>query len=327
MPKRPCAVTFTPNEKTILCGDKFGDVYALPLNPAEAKAEEKHGFVTQSRASPKAEEDQEPQITRFVPSASTRTVHTLTNQQVLKQQLNSANKKPPPKTLAFEHQLVLGHVSLLTDIACVAVPGADTANPQDRTYIITADRDEHIRVSRSMPQAHIIEGFCLGHTQFVSKLCVPNWNPRLLISGGGDDHLLVWDWVAGFILHKVNLQRLVMDYISQHFASPELLSQDSMDRDTVQAGHTKCAVCELHSAEATTVAGELRRYIVVAIEWYATLVCSYALLTDGCGIVYQQFSCLTLPKMGQCSTKHPYQQVVMSLHLLCRRSGTVLLMQ
>ncbi|KAG9924666.1 hypothetical protein KCU98_g21591, partial [Aureobasidium melanogenum] len=34
MPKRPCAVLVTPDNKTILCGDKFGDVYSLPLFPS-----------------------------------------------------------------------------------------------------------------------------------------------------------------------------------------------------------------------------------------------------------------------------------------------------
>lgn len=54
----------------------------------------------------------------------------------------------------FEHKLLLGHVSMLTDIALVVLNG--------RNYIITADRDEHIRISRGIPQSHIIEGFCLG---------------------------------------------------------------------------------------------------------------------------------------------------------------------
>ena len=31
MPKRPCAVALTPDESTLLCADKFGDIYSLPL--------------------------------------------------------------------------------------------------------------------------------------------------------------------------------------------------------------------------------------------------------------------------------------------------------
>ncbi|KAI4091099.1 MAG: hypothetical protein LQ344_004327 [Seirophora lacunosa] len=258
--------TFTPDEKTILCGDKYGDVYALPLHPAEHET----GHVSQSGA--EADEEHEAQPTGSFPSASTRTVHTLRNRQALKHQLDSANKKPPPKTLAFNHQLLLGHVSLLTDVKCIAVAGEESAHPPNRTYIITADRDEHIRISRGMPQAHIIEGFCLGHKHFVSKLCVPSWNTRLLISGGGDDHLLVWDWTAGHLLHRVNLQSLVMNHINYRYASSELLDPDPIDQKIVLASYKRIAVCGLYPAEARNAVGELRRYIAVAVEGYVMLM-------------------------------------------------------
>ncbi|KAL9014147.1 MAG: hypothetical protein Q9173_001203 [Seirophora scorigena] len=260
MLKRPCAITFTPDEKTIVCGDKYGDVYALPLHPAENDT----GHVSQSGA--EADEEHEAHATGSFPSASTRTVHTLRNRQALKHQLDSANKKPPPKTLAFNHHLLLGHVSLLTDVKCIAVAGEESANPPDRTYIITADRDEHIRVSRGIPQAHIIEGFCLGHKHFVSKLCVPSWNKRLLISGGGDDHLLVWDWTAGHLLHRVNLQSLVLNHINYRYASSELLDPDPIEQKTILASYNRIAVCGLYPAEVRNAVGELRRYIAVAVE-------------------------------------------------------------
>jgi tRNA (guanine-N(7)-)-methyltransferase subunit TRM82 len=48
--------------------------------------------------------------------------------------------------------LILGHTSMLTTF---------TLTPDER-YIITADRDEHIRVSW-YPQGFNIERFCLGH--------------------------------------------------------------------------------------------------------------------------------------------------------------------
>jgi len=77
---------------------------------------------------------------------------------------------PPPKpenslegrkSLVAHHNpsdgiLLLGHASLLTAMALT----------QDENYIITADRDEHIRVSH-YPDGHSIERFCLGHTKCV----------------------------------------------------------------------------------------------------------------------------------------------------------------
>ena len=89
------------------------------------------------------------------------------------------------ETPRFKHELLLGHVSMLTDIASATVGS--------RSYIVTADRDEHIRVSRGIPQAHIIEGFCQGHEEFVSRLCFTK--SRHLVSGGGDAYLYVWDWL------------------------------------------------------------------------------------------------------------------------------------
>ena len=53
-------------------------------------------------------------------------------------------------------ELVLGHTSLLTSFLLTP----------DERYIITADRDEHIRVSW-YPEGYSIERFCLGHTKYV----------------------------------------------------------------------------------------------------------------------------------------------------------------
>ena len=84
---------------------------------------------------------------------------------------------------------------MLTDLALVT-------NPEGRNYILTADRDEHIRVSRGIPQTHVIEGFCLGHTEFISRLCIPKERPEVLLSGGGDNTLFVWDWASGSVACK-----------------------------------------------------------------------------------------------------------------------------
>ena len=262
MPKRPCAITFTPDQKTILCGDKFGDVYALPLLPSESKKEQ----TLQSCPDMKTEENLPSQEARFTPSASLRTVHTLKNRRALKDQLTSIKKKPSTKTMNFEHQLLLGHVSLLTDIICISVLGKDIACSNDWTYIITADRDEHIRVSRSIPQAHVIERFCLGHTQFVSKLCVPSWNPQWLISGGGDDQILVWDWLPGHIKTTFDLRRLVLEHVDQRYVSSDLLGHEPIDHDTVRSQHAKIAVIEIHAIETEVVGGQVQRRIVVAVE-------------------------------------------------------------
>jgi len=197
MPKRPCSLAITPDNKTILSADKFGDVYALPLIE-EPGSNNKDKYVTSS--TPLSRNGSTPSTPQpFKPQANELTVHTLRNlkaleNQKLSQQIIANNKANEPQ---FEHTLILGHVSMLTDIL-VAKLGR-------REYILTADRDEHVRVSRGIPQSHIIEGFCLGHDEFISRICIPTGRPELLLSGGGDDELFLWDWVAGKVLAKAQI--------------------------------------------------------------------------------------------------------------------------
>jgi tRNA (guanine-N(7)-)-methyltransferase subunit TRM82 len=195
MSRRPSSITLTSDDSTILCADKFGDVYALPLlisqdderreapPPANSAAEEKE----------------------FTPSASVLTVHSGRNRRTLEEQLKQKAKGPlkTKETMTFRHDLLLGHVSMLTDLAFAKV--------NSRSYIITADRDEHIRISRGPPQAHIIEGFCFGHQDFVSKLCVTR--SGRMVSGGGDPHLLVWDWQQYRLLERLPLRHTVIEHL------------------------------------------------------------------------------------------------------------------
>ncbi|KAF5875366.1 putative trna methyltransferase protein [Botrytis fragariae] len=187
MPKRPCALATTDDCSTIISADKFGDVYSLPLIPSPSVPSAKEDVSAEKQA-PK----------KFQPSASALTVHSVRNLKALEAQKKQTNKVSEKTGPDFEHKLLLGHVSMLTDIVTASVSG--------RHYILTADRDEHIRVSRGIPQSHVIEGFCLGHIEYVSRLCIPSTRPETLISGGGDDDLHVWNWLDGSLLSKVDLK-------------------------------------------------------------------------------------------------------------------------
>lgn len=190
MTRRPCAIALTADESTILCADKFGDVYSLPLIPSPI---ENFEVVQENRPAPK----------KYVPAASTATVHSGRNRKTLEEQLKQAEKKDmqAKDVPAFKHDLELGHVSMLTDITAASL--------DSRNYILTADRDEHIRVSRGVPQAHIIEGFCFGHESFVSKLCLTT--SGMLVSGGGDPDLLVWNWSNYELRHRLALRDAVFE--------------------------------------------------------------------------------------------------------------------
>lgn len=86
---------------------------------------------------------------------------------------------------------VVGHVSMLTAMLVL----------QDQGKIITADRDEHIRVSK-WPQGWEIEHFLLGQRKFVSALALHPLDPNILITAGGDDTLRMWDLTTNHCIRK-----------------------------------------------------------------------------------------------------------------------------
>ncbi|XP_039101393.1 tRNA (guanine-N(7)-)-methyltransferase non-catalytic subunit WDR4 isoform X1 [Hyaena hyaena] len=83
----------------------------------------------------------------------------------------------------------------------------DVAVSPDDRYILTADRDEKIRVSWAAAP-HSIESFCLGHTEFVSRILVVPGHPELLLSSSGDRTLRLWEHPSGRELHCCHLTSL-----------------------------------------------------------------------------------------------------------------------
>lgn len=232
--KRPCAVAFTLDNESILVGDKFGDVYALPL----------HHKITSASPEIVVSNGVQPNTTPFKPTATNLTVHSGRNLKALesqKRQAETASTKAKERdTITFEHELLLGHVSMLTEL----ITARKTKGPSHREYIITADRDEHIRVSRGRPQAYVIENYCFGHTQFVSKLCMPSED--VLVSGGGDDFLLVWDWTAGSILSKLDLRESLVQHFNEQASSTSLL--DALTVCGLWASHSNDGIATIYCA-------------------------------------------------------------------------------
>lgn len=198
MPKRVCAIVLTPDDKNLLAGDKFGDVYLLPLHPSD------------DWTPPKVDQDE--QERPFIPSASELTVHSKRNLETLKYQRELKIARPKKEGPTFELKLILGHVSLLTDVAITEV----LDGLKRKQYILTADRDEHIRISRGITQAHIIEGYCLGHREFVSKLCIPPWEPEFLIAGSGEPSLKVYLWRTSRLIDEEPFQGAVRQDLERH---------------------------------------------------------------------------------------------------------------
>lgn len=233
MPKRPSSITVS-SDAQIIVADKFGDVYAIPLiKSSEPYTPPQNPYSSSTTAKTPLSK----------PAATVLTVHSKGNRAALAAQQrqlenpNSGASDVRAEGPDFAHTLLLGHVSMLTAL----VLGEDG---QGRRYIVTGDRDEHIRVSRYMPQTHVIHGYCLGHREFVGAMAIPSARKALLISGGGDEDLLVWDWIDGKLLSKTSILTPAKEVAPQtsHVAVFRLLSLEYPSESGAQT-HI-IAICE-----------------------------------------------------------------------------------
>lgn len=73
-------------------------------------------------------------------------------------------KSEPNGKKATPHPPILGHVSMLTALVLVPIQ----LPVVERSYIITGDRDEHVRLSR-WPQGYVIDKFFFGNKRSVQS--------------------------------------------------------------------------------------------------------------------------------------------------------------
>uniref|UniRef100_A0A674K5G4 Uncharacterized protein n=1 Tax=Terrapene triunguis TaxID=2587831 RepID=A0A674K5G4_9SAUR len=114
-------------------------------------------------------------------------------------------------------KIELGHLSLLLDVAL---------SPDDQ-YILTADRDEKIRVSLTRAPHNIIS-FCLGHREFVSRIFViPNY-PDLMLSASGVFYVFQFDAATQLLnyRHQISLKRKGWDIAFEETGGLWILQED-----------------------------------------------------------------------------------------------------
>lgn len=104
-------------------------------------------------------------------------------------------------TLNPDADLLAGHVSVVT--SHLLAPGGKR--------LITADRDEHIRISR-YPRADVIEKYLFGTDGFVSAVHIPVSKPELLLSAGGERWLRIWDWAKGDVAGRVDIMEAILPH-------------------------------------------------------------------------------------------------------------------
>ncbi|CCC68417.1 hypothetical protein NCAS_0B03330 [Naumovozyma castellii] len=131
-----------------------------------------------------------------------------------------------------EIEPILGHVSMLTDVLMVT-------DGEGKQYIITSDRDEHIKISH-YPQCFIVDKWLFGHKEFVSSLCSPTWKSDWLFSAGGDDNVFAWNWVEGKNSSKFNYSELIRPYLTDAHLAPARFQNET--NDTIEYSVSKVVV-------------------------------------------------------------------------------------
>lgn len=128
------------------------------------------------------------------------------------------NEPVDEKTL----QPILGHVSMLSDVL--------VAKHEGKQYILTGDRDEHIRVT-NFPKSYVAKQWLFGHREFVSSLHIPDFNNEILISGGGDDFLVLWNWYTGEKLTDIELRGFVEPFLNDNHLPPERFRTENLIKE------------------------------------------------------------------------------------------------
>lgn len=112
--------------------------------------------------------------------------------------------------------MLLGHLSLVTDVELSPL----------NDFIISADRDEKVRVSH-FPHTFIIQSYCLGHSQYVNTIHTPRFssgdNP-LLVSGGGDSLVNLWAIKEGRLLSSVDVKKAAEAKLNKTFELGAVMS-------------------------------------------------------------------------------------------------------
>lgn len=163
LPKRAAILHWmSPSDSTpagseeLICIDRFGDVRSFMVNDNDV---------------------------RTLPSAS---VHATGKQA----QVNEQDQMDSPDDPSM--QIILGHVSMITSLAFI--PSAKRNAPP--AYIITGDRDEHIRISRwgQNRLAYVIDRYLMGSEAFVGALAVVSdaEGKLRLVSSEGGRALRIW---------------------------------------------------------------------------------------------------------------------------------------
>ncbi|KAL8280131.1 hypothetical protein RQP46_007461 [Phenoliferia psychrophenolica] len=167
-----------------------------------------------------------------------------------------ADPAPPPVAGAKAEKPtpILGHVSMLT--AVVFLPASTDATSSHPAYVVSGDRDEHVRVSR-YPRGEVIEKFLWGSKKFIASLLhlsSPTHGP-LILSAGGDSTLQLFSLLTGATLSRFPVEAALLPHVVVAPVAPFAVTKGQKIR-TKRAKETKKGTQEVKEAAAVEVAPE-----------------------------------------------------------------------
>ncbi|CAH0479849.1 unnamed protein product [Peronospora belbahrii] len=199
---------------------------------------------------------------RSVPrSATCMTVGTLkiTNGEmkhvvILGQKTGEVVAVPFPD-VARDLKMLLGHTtSMITHVAL----------NHDSSLLLTADRDEKLRVSR-FPNAAIIESYCLGHAASLTKVACSSVTPELVVSTSIDNTLKLWDMTTGKLLATKTLL-VGLDVSIEHADKDEANDEDSDRKAAKSLLNVSLSICSKTNIVAVLVNYQYVRFFEIECD-------------------------------------------------------------
>ncbi|KAG6584676.1 WD repeat protein WDR4 [Phytophthora cinnamomi] len=152
---------------------------------------------------------------------------------------------------------LLGHTtSMVTHVAV----------NHDSSLLLTADRDEKLRVSR-FPNAAIIESYCLGHAASLTKLVCSAVTPELVVSTSMDNTLKLWEMKTGKLLASETLLPGVEVSLEPLDEDTDNASDDSGRQAAKSLLNVSLAICPTTNIVAVLVNYQhVRFFEIVAVD-------------------------------------------------------------
>lgn len=132
-----------------------------------------------------------------------------------------------------ESKLALMHFNSVVNDLLITPP---TITNEKKKFLVTCDGDGKIRVSL-YPHTHTIENYCFGYKAFVTSLAIVTVpgkaNKHLLVSGGNERNIRLFDYATGEMLHSVQIQPMDSNTKSMPTITTTAHPNSNLDTKTV----------------------------------------------------------------------------------------------